>query len=211
MPQHVWQEPQQAPGNRSPVSENVAGNSLPTHRWRLSPLALLGIACAAVAAVVLVLLVTERGDKQIAVPAPDSGPALVSQAQLERLAASSGHPVYWAGPKSGFSYELTRLADGRIYVRYLPHGVSAGDPRPDFLVVGTYPRAGSYATLKRAGHSPGSLALPVGDRGIAVFSTKQPTSVYLGYRNAPYQVEVYSPLADTARRLALSGSVTPIR
>ena len=37
--------------------------------------------------------------------------------------------MYWAGPIAGMSYELTKLKDGRIYVRYLPDGVELGDPR----------------------------------------------------------------------------------
>jgi hypothetical protein len=34
------------------------------------------------------------------------------------------HPVYWAGPRPSYTYELTRTSDGRIFVRYLPTGVA---------------------------------------------------------------------------------------
>src|ERR1700740_2795939 len=30
----------------------------------------------------------------------------VTQGQLARLATSLGHPIFWAGPQSGFTYEL---------------------------------------------------------------------------------------------------------
>ena len=61
-------------------------------------------------------------------PAMNSGPAIVSQSQLERFASSVDSPVYWAGPKPGFSYELTS-SNKRTWVRYLPAGVKAGDAR----------------------------------------------------------------------------------
>ena len=45
---------------------------------------------------------------------------------------------------------------GRVFVRYLPQGVSAGDPRAGFVTVGTYPDASAYANLERAArrHAP---------------------------------------------------------
>jgi hypothetical protein len=171
-------------------------------------IALLAMGVAAAAAVVAVLALRSHPARQAVVP--ERGPALVTQAQLARLAASVGHPVYWAGPKQGFSYELTRLADGRIYIRYLQQGVAAGDPRPSFLVIGTYPRAGSYADLSRAARRTGAISLPLAKDGLVVINAARSTSVYFAYRHVDYQVEVYSPSADTARRLVLGGSITPI-
>src|SRR2546428_730757 len=46
----------------------------------------------------------------------------LSRPALVKLAKSVGHPVYWAGPENGVSYEVTRLKNGRIFVRYLPSG-----------------------------------------------------------------------------------------
>jgi hypothetical protein len=157
------------------------------------------------------LLLLSSGKSTPALPAPNDHPALVSQAQLERLASSTDHPVYWAGPKSGYSYELTRTANGRIYVRYLPQGVKAGDPRPGFLVVGTYAQRGSYAYLKRAAKQGDSVSLALDNNGLAVYSSARPTSVYFTYPRAKYQVEVYDPSADRARRLVLGGKILPIR
>jgi hypothetical protein len=61
-------------------------------------------------------------------PAVGGGTTLVSQAQLERLPDLVGHPVYWAGPRNGFSYELTSITNGRTFVRYLPSEVPARSP-----------------------------------------------------------------------------------
>ena len=47
--------------------------------------------------------------------------------------------------------------------------------------------------------------------GLVVFSSSKPTSVYLGYPGAGYQVEVYSPSADSARSLVLADKIRPIR
>src|SRR5512132_740801 len=115
---------------------------------------LLGLALAAAVVAVGSLLGRSDGET-LAVQAANGVPALTSKAQLQRLAASVDHPVYWAGPRPGFSYELTRTTTGRIFVRYLPHGVATGDSRPDFLIVGTYPGDRPFADLKRAANREG--------------------------------------------------------
>ena len=192
------------------MTESLVTPRVASRRPKHLPLVLLGAAVAATATVVVILLV-HSGSGASALPPPNSGPVLVSQAQLERLAAATAHPLYWTGPKKGYSYELTVARGGRVYVRYLPNGVKAGDPRPSFLVVGTYEQAGSFAYLKHAAKAKGSLSLGIDRGGIAVFSSASPTSVYFTYPRAKYQVEVYDPSADTARRLVLAGKITPIR
>jgi hypothetical protein len=169
----------------------------------------LGIAIAAAATVVASFLI--GGGTAVKLPAPNSGPSLVSQAQLEHLAAATAHPVYWAGPKPGFSYELTRTAGGRIYIRYLPKGVKAGDRRADFLVVGTYAQPGSFAYLKRASNDTHAVSLDLPAGGVAVYDAARPASVYFTYPRAAYQVEVYDPSGKAARRLVLAGKVIPLR
>jgi hypothetical protein len=133
-----------------------------------------------------------------------------SESQLRDFAQSVAHPVYWAGPRNGYSYELTRTTDGRVYVRYLPEGVKAGDPRPEFLTVGTYPRPKAFAELKRAAKAPGAKSRAIAQGGLAVLS-RGSSSVYFGYPDAGYQVEVFAPGAGAARNLVLGGQVVPIR
>jgi hypothetical protein len=171
--------------------------------------AVAGAAIAVAAGLATWMLI--RGDGgALALPAPGSGPALVTQAQLQRLAVTVDHPVYWAGPKAGFSYELTETSTGRTFIRYLPQGVKAGDPRPDFLVVGTYALTGSFSDLKRAAMRKGAVALGIADGGIMLLSRQQPLSVYFAYPGAGYQVEVFDPSGDTARRLVLDGRIRPV-
>ncbi len=209
---HARQEPRPRHRNPAPMTESVLPGGIEPrelHRPHLQ-LLILGLAVVVAASVVAWLLLRSDGLTAPA-PAAGGGPTLVSRAQLALLAESVSHPVYWAGPRDGFSYELTTTSNRRIFVRYLPTGVKAGDPRPNFLVVGTYSRPGSFADLKRAAHREGSVWLGLPNSGLMVFASKKPRSVYLGYPGAAYQVEVFAPSSETARRLVLSGTIVPIR
>ena len=54
------------------------------------------------------------------------GGKAVSAADLQKLASSVGHPVFWLGQVDGDTNELTKKSDGSIIVRYLPPGVGIG-------------------------------------------------------------------------------------
>jgi hypothetical protein len=162
----------------------------------------------AVAAVVVIFMLATGGSSST--PSAKSGPTIVSQAQLEQFAGTLDYPVYWAGPKAGYSYELT-AANGRVWVRYLPRGVNAGDPRPNFLVVGTYKQTGSFAGLRRAAKQPDSVSERIPDGGLLVYNSARPASVYFGYPGVKYQVEVYAPSPERARSLVMAGKATPVR
>jgi hypothetical protein len=171
------------------------------------PLLVLGLAVAVSAIVVIWLL---AGGGSGTTVKQNGGPTIVSQAELERFAGTLDYPVYWAGPKAGFSYELT-AASGRVWVRYLPAGVKAGDPRPSFLVVGTYRQPRSLAGLRRAASQPDGVSERIPDGGLLVYNSQRPTSVYFAYPGVKYQVEVYAPSAETARSLVAAGKATPLR
>lgn len=168
----------------------------------------LAVAIAATAAIVGWLVLAHRGSGAPAKVV--TGPVLVSAAELADTARTLGHPVYWAGPRDNWSYELTVTKSGRVYVRYLPRGAKAGDPRSSFLTVGTYPGADAYPNLKRVSTGPAvhSNLLPGG--GLLVAPKALPKSVYLAYPKRGYQVEVYDATAGAARRLALNGLITPV-
>ena len=51
------------------------------------------------------------------------GPVVEPQNAIAAYSKAIGAPIYWAGPQKGYTYELTRTADGKAYVRYLPTGV----------------------------------------------------------------------------------------
>ena len=85
-------------------------------------------------------------DKGSGAASPASSAASV--AQLRGIPAETGHPLYWAGRRSEFTYELTRTADGNVYVRYLPPGIPVGAREPNYLTIGTYPRPRALRALR---------------------------------------------------------------
>jgi hypothetical protein len=178
------------------------------HRTHVFQLAVLVVAVALAAAVVGWLLLHAESNSPH--PPRPSGPALVSQTQLEELASTFKEPIYWAGPRKGFSYELTRTADGRTYVRYLPRGVPAGDRRAEFLVVGTYERPHAFGDLSQAGKRSGAWSVKLDLGGVLVFTEGRPHSAYFSYPGASSQVEVFAPSGATARALVLHGEIKQI-
>jgi hypothetical protein len=187
-------------------SASTRADTLPTLRFlhlRLGALIAVGLA----AFLVGWMAMNRGGDTP---SAPATGASAASESELKEFADSASHPVYWAGPKEGQTYELTRTTNGFVYVRYLPEGTEVGDPRSRFLTIGTYPRPGAFAELQRAAKTEGAVSLKIERGGLAVFNEARPTSVYLGYPDARYQVEVFHPSPDEARRLALSGQVVPV-
>jgi hypothetical protein len=187
-------------------TENIVEAGPRWPRGSQATLVILGLAVTAAASALTVFPL--RGGAP-ALRAQNRGPTIVSQAQLERFAASVDYPVYWVGPKPGFSYELT-AAKGRVWVRYLPAGVKAGDPRSNFLVVGTYEQPHSYSGLERAAREADSVSARIPDGGLLVYSAARPTSVYFSYPGVQYQVEVYAPSPETARSIVLAGETAAL-
>jgi hypothetical protein len=108
-------------------------------------------------------------------------------------------------------YELTRTAAGNIYIRYLPPNARAGDPRPAFLAIGTYPVPDAFARTRTAGKRTGAVAVGLKGGGIAVYDSARPTSVYFAYPNSKVQVEVFDPNGRAARNLVVYGRIVPIK
>lgn len=129
---------------------------------------------------------------------------------LKTVAALVGHAVYWAGPKAGTTYELTRTGDGRIYIRYLPKGVKVGDRRASYLIVATYPVRNAYRAVQTAAKAKGAETFSIRAGGKAVLNSNAPTNVYFAFPKSNYQIEVYDPQPGRARRLVASGKIRPL-
>jgi hypothetical protein len=167
------------------------------------------VALAIVVGVVVWLIVKDnRNASKPDVPSATSSAATLST--VRTLPGELGHDVYWAGASSTATYELTQV-DRNIFIRYLPAGVNVGDPRPDFLMVGTYAIPKSYSLLRRQGRQPGRHLRRTAGGGIAVWSDQRPQSVYLAFPRSDLQIEIYDTSATRARRLAITGAVKPIR
>jgi hypothetical protein len=136
-------------------------------------------------------------------------PVAVTPSQLKSIAASAGHPVFWEGRFNG-TYELTTIADGRTYIRYLPPGIPVGDSSRH-LTIGTYVQSSPpFEAVRSAAIKKHATIVTMKDGSIAVQYHNRPTSVYLVFPGAMYEVEVYDPNPATALRLATTGKVVPI-
>jgi hypothetical protein len=144
-------------------------------------------------------------------PRTPAGSAAASIQELKALAVKLGHPIYWAGGQPNDTYELTRTKDGSVYVRYLSQGTSVGDPRPNYLTIGTYPQTGALEILKATAAKNQVPTMSVENGGVAFVDKKHPTSVYIAYPNSDFQIEVYDPTPGRARQLVMSGQVSPVR
>jgi hypothetical protein len=135
------------------------------------------------------------------------GPVGLSAGELRTLAAADGQPIYWAGAKHGYVYELTKTASRNVFVRYLPPGAKVGAKGANFLIIATYPFTNALQALEKVANG---RAIPLPDGGMAVVDQKYPKSVHLAYPNVNYQVEVYDPSPARSLQVARSGAVRPV-
>jgi len=193
----------------------MAVNERSVGLWARRPDVRIGAVLAvAVAAALVVWLVVIRDDSSgsstqsaqvTAIP-----PVAVSPDRLRELSVEAGRPIYWLGPRSGRTYELTRTPQDRIFVRYLPEGVAAGTREAKYTLVGTYPVDNAYGVLKELAKSGGESSFTAPKGGFAVYSTEHPTNIYLAYPGSDVQIEVYASSAEHARELITSGQVVPV-
>jgi hypothetical protein len=167
----------------------------------------LAIAAAVIIGVVVWLVAGKNGsDSSTASATPSSA----SQVELTKLATTLQHPIYWAGPKAGYTYELTKTSKGNVFVRYLPPGVKVGDSRADFVTVGTYPQTNPMRSISSALSRKGTTRFTAPSGGVAVQDGAHPTSVYLAYPHSSLLLEVFAPSPAAARAVVKSGAIGPL-
>jgi hypothetical protein len=171
-----------------------------------------GIVALALIVGVIAWLAT-RGDDGDTAPAASSAgfeAKIVSNEELEELAASAGHAVYWAGPVVGKEIEASETAKGDFQVRYLNEGTAAGGGGAGVLTIGSYPLPDPIAAVEGFAGRKGSITRSSADGREVVTSAEKPTSVYFASSDGTVQVEVYDPDAKHAMSLALSAKVRPV-
>lgn len=157
---------------------------------------------------VVAWLASDDGGEDAPAPAVPRA-RIVEAAELANLAAVLGHPVYWAGPLSGTSLELTESEDGSVRVRYLEEGAEAGEEAANALTVGTYPLPDPSGALEKFAAEPDSVVRR-SRRGVEVVTSRgNPSSAYFASPDNSVQIEVYDPSPARALGLALSGRVRP--
>ena len=168
-------------------------------RFRIGALIVLALAVA----LILWLVLRDNDDSS------SSSAKAVSVDQIRNLAESVGHPVYWVGPRDGYTYELTRPSNGAIIIRYLPEGVAVGDDKPH-LSVATYPFSGAFPAIRKAARKSDSDSFKIPDDGIAVFAKRYPQSIHVAYPGGNHQVEVYDPVRGAAATMLRAGQLTAL-
>jgi hypothetical protein len=142
--------------------------------------------------------------------APQVKPVAASPADLGTLARQLGHRIYWFGPKTKKTYELTKTSDGRIYVRYLPPGVELGIRQATFPLVGTYPVKNAIHVLRQLAKKGGEKSFSAPKHGFAVYSSARPTNVYVAFPGSNLQIEVFDPAPSRAKKLVAAGDIVPV-
>jgi hypothetical protein len=170
-------------------------------RFRFAALAVLALAGGIVAWLVL----RDTGSKS---ETSSSNARAVSEQEISNLAAQVGHPVFWLGPKTGTTYELSSNSTGSVFIRYLPPGVEIG-AKGGYLTVATYPFPGAYSALEDVATKAGSTPIKIAGGGIAVPAAGYP-SVHVAYPGVDYQVEVFDPTAGAATSAVTSGQLVAI-
>jgi len=185
---------------------------------RLSSVRIGAVVAIALAAGFVAWLIVRGNDDSSSSPQTTStaasakpiGPIAATRARLRAAAAETKRPIYWVGPRSGQTYELTRTAGGRVYVRYLPRGAKIGNQRADYTIVGTYPTPNALKVLKDLAKQPNEKSVSAPGGGVAVYATNAPTNVYVAFPGSSEQIEVFDPSAERALRLVTSGRVAPV-
>jgi hypothetical protein len=180
--------------------------------WRHTVASLAAVAVLAAVAAPLVRRAIDKPDTagvDSALAVNTTAAIRVTPSVLEDFVRSSGIPIFWIGPQSGYTYEYTRTSPTRVYLRYLPPGVSIGS-NAEYLTIGTYRVTGAYATIRAILKKKNSVSVPV-DGGLAVYTKTAPDHVYISYPRLDYQVEVFDPKRGAAAALVASGSVVPVK
>src|SRR3954451_17117852 len=179
---------------------------------RIRPTAAVAVAVA-VGLLVWLQLIKGGGDDS----APEdnqtsSQPAavsVVSESELLSALKGTGYPIYWAGPRAEVAYEVSRPAQDRTFIRYLPKGEEAESKRA-FLTVGSYQQPGALARIRELGQEPGAVLVQTAGGGSAYAEDPGATSAYLAFPGVDTQIEVFDPEAGQALDLIRSGAIVPV-
>ena len=133
----------------------------------------------------------------------------MSTSELSDYAQDTNTPVFWAGaPANGFKLELTEVKGGRVYVRYITSSAKAGDPRPAYTTVATYPMKNAAAQLEQSAKSrPGAIDGKGPNGAITLYYRKAPSSVYVAHPGSDHVIEVYAPQPNAPQQIAESDTL----
>lgn len=182
----------------------------------LGKLPISAVVVLVVALVILIWLLFLRGDDDDSgtEPAGNGSQAektveVVAEDELADTVSDVGYPVYWIGPRAGVEYEVTKITDGRTYIRYLPEGEEPETKKP-FLTVANYRQENAYQVLQELASNTGQEVFDVDGGGRALQRADSETGLYVAFPDEDTQIEVYDPEPGQARELVDSGAVVPV-
>jgi hypothetical protein len=166
---------------------------------------------AVLAAAAVVLLASCGGDSSTTpteATTSSNAVTVVPESGLLKAMKGVGFPVYWAGPRLGVEYEVSRQED-RAFVRYLPNGEEPESERK-LLTVGSYKDSKALAGIRESGQKPGVILVQIDGGGTAYAEGVDATSAYMAFPGVNTQVEVFDPKPGEALRLIRSGAIVPV-
>lgn len=138
-----------------------------------------------------------------------SGGVALTEDQLRQVVREIDQQVYWAGPMRGAKYTINAQNFNSIYVRYLADGKGISDQTPKYRVIATYKESNAYNSTLSAGNQANGLSFTRPDGRVVYYNKQVPTNVYVAFKSAPYQIEIFDPNAKTS--LAIANSETDIQ
>jgi hypothetical protein len=212
-----WSHSETAYAQRADARGNVyrpmkAIPAPPPQKKRFSRPRLLAAIAAVIAIAIVLVVLALNGDDSKSTPSTSTRaePVKADADALRKVAGVIGHPVYWAPGEQAATYEMTQTPDGRLYIRYLPDSVQIGDPRPNFLTIGTYPQKDAFASVQKGAKLAGAIKKELPGGGLSVAQADRPNSVFFAFPESTVLVEVYDPTAKRAETLVTSGAIRPI-
>ena len=171
-----------------------------------------GVIAAAVLVAVIAWVATRGDDDSSGESEATAGfeAKIVSEEELQEIAGSAGHAVYWAGPIEGTELEASESESGGVQVRYLDEGAEPGSDSTGTLTIGSYPLADATKALEGFAERPGAIVRQSDVVGEVVSSPEAPSSAYFASPDGGVQIEVYDPSPARAMSLARSGKVQPV-
>jgi len=126
------------------------------------------------------------------------GKKALSEEDLRNLVLSQDLTAYWIGPKTNYKYVLSSYPDGQVFIRYLPDGKGLEDTSANYLVVATYPQKEAFVTTQVQANDENGVGFTNLDGHAVFYSTTRPVSVYVGLRDADFQLEIFDPIEGRA-------------
>jgi hypothetical protein len=136
-----------------------------------------------------------------------TGQVGLTEAQLRSAVLTVGGSIYWAGSMTSALYTLNHIAGGQDFVRYLPNGKGLSDTLQNYRVIATYHDAKAYQTMQAAAKLGSGVSRTNPDGSIIYYSKSTPTHVYMAYKDLPFQIEIFDPIAGESLKLATTPGI----